>query len=445
MLIPPSESELLDRSASPRARLLFLCQRNPWHLDNGGIIRNYWLLRALSLHYDVDLVTAGDAHEAVPAAFADRCSGIYRFPQLHGPGGRLTKALRALRFESAFVISGNVTGAMRNAVRRLVEGRDYSAVITELGLIDALPRDSPPIVYAAHNCETSLLRRRAVLEPFAVRTAMALDALRLRRFERRAVDRALLVTACSQNDLDELSRFAPAVKPKGVVIPNGVDCATYAATAGVTAGQPVILLTGSFDWLPNQRGLMWFLETVLPLIEERLGSLPFGVRVAGRMSADFARKITRRSARVTARPNVDDMSVELRAASLVAAPVLASSGTRLRILEAWAAGRPVVTTPAGAFGLDCTNGEDLFICSDAERFADAAAALLTDEALRAKMRTAGLTRAAAHDWLPIGAAFVRSMEASGIRTTRPSGPERPCAATATLRASRASMKVAPRS
>jgi glycosyltransferase involved in cell wall biosynthesis len=108
------------------------------------------------------------------------------------------------------------------------------------------------------------------------------------------------------------------------------------------------------------------------------------------------------------------MDVELRRASIVAAPVIASSGTRLRILEAWAAGRPVVTTPHGAFGLDYSDGSDIFVCSSAQRFAEAAIGLLDDASLRAKVRADGLARAATYDWSVIGAKLMTGLEKFGI-------------------------------
>jgi glycosyltransferase involved in cell wall biosynthesis len=108
------------------------------------------------------------------------------------------------------------------------------------------------------------------------------------------------------------------------------------------------------------------------------------------------------------------MDAELRRASVVAVPVIASSGTRLRILEAWAAGRPIVTTPHGAFGLDHVDGVDLLSRSTAEQFADAAAALLADEPQQDRLRAAGLGRAAAYDWSAIGANLLTGLERFGM-------------------------------
>jgi glycosyltransferase involved in cell wall biosynthesis len=415
--------KILDKPSS-RPRLLFLCQRNPWGLNNGGVIRNYWLIHALSARFDVDLVTADDAHDEVPADFRALCAGIHRFTRPTGIRAKATRAVGALRPWGTFFTSGSVTAKMRSGVAELMTAHRYSAVMTELGLIDAIPAGDVPVVYSAHNCEAALLLRRAKLEPIWSRAAITLDALRLRRIEARLIERAWLVTPCSQNDLDDMRAFAPSVDAKAIVIPNGVDCATYADVAAAAGTPGVILVTGSFDWLPNRRGLMWFIKDVLPVLEQLLADREFSVRIAGRMSADFAKQLGEISPHVVAAPNVPRMDVELRGASVVAVPVIASSGTRLRILEAWAAGRPVVTTPHGAFGLEHADGIDLFSCQSPRQFAEAAVLLLKDADLRARLHDAGLVRAASYDWSSIGRKLVASLEEHGlispaIRKTQP--------------------------
>jgi glycosyltransferase involved in cell wall biosynthesis len=105
------------------------------------------------------------------------------------------------------------------------------------------------------------------------------------------------------------------------------------------------------------------------------------------------------------------MRDELARARIVAAAILASSGTRLRILEAWAAGRPVVTTPAGAFGLPHTNGDELFAVEGPEAFVSAIADLLHDDACWEAMRARARDRALDFDWNTIGDRFLEEAEA----------------------------------
>jgi glycosyltransferase involved in cell wall biosynthesis len=398
-----------------RPRVLFICKFNPWRLNNGAIIRNYWLIHALAQRFDVDVITGDEGDPNIPADFKSWCAEIHSFPRPTGLYAKLFRISGALRTGGTFFTSGSVTRRMRGFAANLVATRAYTAVVTELGMIDAVPAGNDvPVVYSAHNCEAALMLRRAELEPMWSRMAMTVDALRLRRLETRLIERSIVVTECSQNDVDDMVKYAPSIVRKAIVVPNGVDCATYADVAA-SAGQPgVILVPGSFDWLPNRRGLMWFMNEVLPVLERRLAGKQFNVRIVGRMHASFARELDKMSPHVTAVPNVPRMDAELRRASVVAVPVIASSGTRLRILEAWAAGRPIVTTPHGAFGLDHVDGVDLLSRSTAEQFADAAAALLADEPQQDRLRAAGLGRAAAYDWSAIGANLLTGLERFGM-------------------------------
>jgi glycosyltransferase involved in cell wall biosynthesis len=399
---------------SNRPRVLFICKFNPWRLNNGAIIRNYWLVQALAQRFDVDLITADDVDENIPTDFQAWCAEIRSFPRPSGLRAKLFRISGALRVGGTFFTSGSVTRKMREYAARLAASRSYAAVVTELGMIDAVPAGTVPIVYSAHNCEAALMLRRAELEPIWSRAAMTIDALRLRRLEIRLIERAVVVTECSQNDIDDMVRFAPSIVGKAVVVPNGVDCASYADVSRAQGEPGVILVPGSFDWLPNKRGLMWFMNEVLPILENRLAGKQFSVRIVGRMHAGLVKELNKLSPHVTAVPNVPRMDAELRRASVVAVPVIASSGTRLRILEAWAAGRPIVTTPHGAFGLEHADGVDLLSCPTPQRFAEATVTLLDDRDLQNRLSARGLGRAAEYDWSAIGTNLIAALERFGL-------------------------------
>lgn len=396
-----------------RPRLLFFCQLNPWRLNSGGSIRNYWLLHALTERFDVDLITADDAAQAIPGDFRERCAGIYRFPEGHGLRAKLAKVRRGLRFKNTYFTSGVVTRKMQAAVAGMLSRRKHSLIVTELAFVDAFRSTEVPIVYASQNCEAELLLRRAKIEPPLLRIAMTIDALRLRRFEARLIERSAIVLACSVNDVQDMIALAPAVASKALIIPNGVNCAAYEEVAQAVGDRGTLLVTGSFDWAPNRRALVWFLHEVLPILDRLLAGKGAQIRIAGRMSPDVV-KLLSEYPQVTAVPNVPRMDVELSKAIAVMVPVLASSGTRLRILEAWAAGRPVVTTPEGAFGLDFVDGTDLFSCSSPQQFAEAAARLLDDDALRERLHVAGLLRGALYDWSRITPKLITGLEEAGI-------------------------------
>lgn len=381
-------------------RFVYVCQHDPWRLDGGALIRNYWFVRGLAERYRVDLVTAGDPTQSVPADFAERCASISRCPAATNIAARASRVTGMLRPHASYYSSGVVTDAMRARVRELTRERDTVAVV-DLRVLDALGASAVPVLYQAHNAEADHLARRAEIERSrALRAFIRLDAARLRTIETSLLRRARVIAACSNADREDLARLAPEARAKTIVAPNGVDLARYASVATTRGDGRTVLITGSYDWRPNVAGLDWFIERVMPLLRTSTREGELQVRVAGRMSAALAARLDATPG-MAASAHPQDMCDELRRATIVAAPIRSSSGTRLRILEAWGAGRPVVTTPAGALGLEYRNGDDLIAVEDPAAFAAAIIGLMRDAADRERLREAALQRARTYAWSAI--------------------------------------------
>jgi polysaccharide biosynthesis protein PslH len=390
---------MVDSVPSPGnsgAAVLYLCQKNPWTLSGGALIRNAWIIRTLAQRYAVDLVTADD-ERFPPGTFAALCRSIRQFPRAMGRVAQISRGLSALRPGAALLTSGTVTRDCRDYVRRVLETKTYAAVMFDLQMLDALPDRLENLIYHAHNCEYRLFRRRAGIEPVWLRSLLMFDAERLKRLERSVIERAGLIVACSEADVADLNDLNPSAAAKAIVAPNGVDVASYADVRATPSQDATVLITGSFDWRPNLLGAQWFLERVMPELERLAGTKRVCVRVAGRMQSHVRTGLAQRR-NVVAIANPAAMQSELALATVVAVPVLASSGTRLRLLEAWAAGRPVVATTPGAFGLRYTEGRDLLVEDNPQCFARALWRLLSEPETRARLGAAGLERARAYDW-----------------------------------------------
>ncbi len=394
---------------------IFVCQQNPWSLNGGALIRNYWMVRALALEHTVHLVTADDATEPVPPDFQSVLGSLSRFPRGRGPAARANRGLQALRPRSSYYTSGAVTPALKGAVRALACA-PHTAAMLDLQLCNAIDGLTIPYIYNAHNNEHELLKRRAALESQPLRSLLLLDAARTRALETDFIRRSALVAACSEEDRLELSQLAPTSHSKIILVPNGVDVSRYAAVAAQEPETRRILVTGSFDWRPNRIALDWFMREVLPELRLLLDN-DFEVRVAGRMSDDLA-NLLNEQASVTAVARPADIRDELSQARIIIAPILASSGTRLRILEGWAAARPIATTTAGAQGLNYRDGNELVIGDGARPLAQAAARLLEDRDRWRSVRRQALARAREYDWPAIAQKFVSDVGVV-MRATNP--------------------------
>lgn len=377
---------------------LLLLQQAPWLLNGGAVIRNYWMAQALARRYDLDVIVAQSDGEP-PAEFAAMCSSITCMPALGKVLYELNRAVGALNPRESYFTSGQVSRALRRRVAQLVGLKRYAAVqVGDLNQQAALPdKDCPPVWYDAHNCEYQLVRRQADYERLPLKWVVKADSLRVRRVESMLVARARYVTTCTDQDLIDLAAFCPSMAGKSSMIPSGVDVARFESVRQTPPQSGCILLSGSMNWRPTQQGLMWFVEQVLPLLPERVGPIKIHVRVAGRMNPPLVASLSSHK-RLTIVPNPADMREELARADIIAVPVLASSGVRVRIFEAWAAGRPVVTTPSGALGLNYTNDQELLARTSPTDFAEAMVKVVKDRELWRHVRTAALAKVGNFDW-----------------------------------------------
>lgn len=204
---------------------------------------------------------------------------------------------------------------------------------------------------------------------------------------RTACTRADMVLACSAVDAEHIRRLAPRATVH--VAENGVDVATFSGLGPRPSNRPpVVTFTGFLSYWPNADACLYFASEILPLLRARVGAVRF--RMVGRVPPDALAALAEQPD-VELVADVPDIRPWFGAADAMVVPLRAGSGTRLKILEAFAAGRPVVTSPIGCEGLDVADGEHLLVAADADAFADAVARVLVDDAL-----ADGLTRRARH-------------------------------------------------
>jgi glycosyltransferase involved in cell wall biosynthesis len=232
----------------------------------------------------------------------------------------------------------------------------------------------------AHNVESALMERCAAVESWPM-------AFLLRRFqqawltlERRWLPRFGLVLAASGPDAAALAELAPSTRI--CVYPNSLPLAPQPEVDEEQA----IVFTGNFDYPPNRDAVHYFHDRIWPLVRESYPDLKW--RLAGKNPEAVARFL-RRDPRIEILGPVADAVVELARARVVIVPLRAGSGTRFKILEAWAAGRAVVSTMIGAEGLGAVDGEQLLLADTPERFAEAVSALLDSAELRRRLGRAG--------------------------------------------------------
>ena len=356
-------------STSKIDRIIFLTDELPYPPLGGGKIRDYYLLELLR---DIAPVEILAFHES--GSNASLPSGVTA-EVIHRERPGFSRVFYPLR---PYVVNGYskkmeaALSARKGSSRilwasRLMMGK-YLDFAHNLGFKTVLDE---------HNVESQLHRDSSKGLPWYYPQFHLL--WQLKYYETLFCQKADQVVCVSSSDAQLLSHLAP--KRPIDVLPNSIDT-EYFTPSPTPVSQSGLLFTGTLNYQPNQEGLSWFVEKVLPILKRRLSPGLFPkIRVAGakpsRAFADFLRQ-----SGLEVIENPSSMLPYLHEAEIVIVPLLNGSGTRLKIMEAFAAGKCVVSTPIGAEGLALTHGEGIGLASSPEEFAEEIIRIQNNPALR---------------------------------------------------------------
>jgi glycosyltransferase involved in cell wall biosynthesis len=363
-------------------RILFLASSHPLPANNGHKLRTWSLLRALTLEgHSVTLLSFAHTDETLPhpAASTDLCEQVTTVPlSLVKLAHRsdLSGRLRRLSSATPYAIARFTSPGMRKQVTTHLQ-RHFDAIVCDLFTITHVPPTKVPLVYNGDNIEHLILRRylQTARNP-AVRAYAWLEAAKMKRWERHALTRSAVAMTCSLCDQEVMTRLSPTTPV--TVVRNVVDVDSYPATDGGIPNR--ILFHGGMDWYPNQDAVIYFGTQILPILRSRIPDVH--LVVAGRNPPSSLLQRFSQDTHVTFTGTVEDMRLELSKASVCVVPLRIGSGTRLKILEAAAMGRPTVSTTIGAEGLAFLHDRDILIADDPTSFAKSVATLLQHPRLR---------------------------------------------------------------
>jgi glycosyltransferase involved in cell wall biosynthesis len=393
-------------TAGSRPRLLFLCQNLPYPPDGGALIRSYHTLRLLSRSFDVTALcffrrasrpSAGDIARAREGLAPLARIETFPIPQEHSRVRYLLDHARSVAGARAYTRWAYESRAVRRRVEAVVADGVDLVHLDSLDLVAYLPLVAGlPVAVAHHNVESQLLERRADAEDGVARAYLRLQAALTRREERRWCARVDLNLTVSPEDAERLREISPGGRYE--VVPNGVDTSAFRPAApGPRQG---IVFVGGYGWFPNRDGMEHFARDILPRIRASRPDVP--VTWVGRAPEDVRRRLAGHGIVMTG--YVEDIRPYVDPAACVVAPLRIGGGTRLKILDAWALGKAVVSTPAGAEGLAVRDGRNILLAEAPDAFADAVLRVLDSEELRGRLEKEGRASAVErYDWDVIGA------------------------------------------
>ena len=397
-------------------RVLFISTWFPYPPDNGSRIRAYNLIRALAAEHEVHLVSLlqDDSRREDAARLGDIC----RVVSLHESRWFKAGTLRSLAgFFSTRPRSyvDTYDPEIARAVRAAIEEVSPDVLVaSQIGSMVYVPAGSPvPVVF--EELEIGSMLRRINAGRLSARMRARLTFAKHRRLVRELLAKADAFTCVSAEELDLASEsfrslLAPAIR--GAVVPNGVD--TDHHTNGARAPEEgALVYNGALTYRANLDAVRHFARAIYPILRSSCPNVR--LRVTGRCAGvDLAGLDGCPGIELTG--YVEDIRTVLNRSSACVIPLREGGGSRLKILEAMAAGVPVVSTSVGAEGLDLENGRHALIADSPADFAGAVDRVLRDADLAGRLsREARELVERQYDWSSIGRLFVDVVESAAER------------------------------
>lgn len=355
MLIPESNLKILV--VSP----LF-----PYPTRSGFTTRVYHLARQLSARHEVTVLSYTAAHEGDDVAgLADQMSvrAVERTPPPPGVRKRLAQGL-TIASRRAYHCRAVHSKAMQEAIDELCSARRFDVIQLESSFLCAFrfPRDAH-LVIDEHNVEYELFQRMCEGERSLPRRVFnRREYVRFRRFEQACWRRVDACVVTSDREIKALNSCAPDTPV--AVVPNAVDL-DYFAPSYTPVDPHTIIFSGNLHYRPNLDAARYFIDAIWPLVHGRYPNAT--LTLTGRTDGIDTRSLM--SPGVALLGQVPDVRPHMSRAGVVVAPIRIGGGTRLKVVEALAMGKPMVSTAVGCEGVAVRDGEHLLIADDAHTFA----------------------------------------------------------------------------
>ncbi|HEX5469793.1 MAG TPA: glycosyltransferase family 4 protein [Gaiellaceae bacterium] len=408
-------------------RILVVSTRFPYPPRWGFATRVYQLARLLARRDQVTLLCPA---EGVEPADVELLRAELEVEIVERAGGTAARSKRATQLASlaggrSFHLREFEGPELQDALARLCSERRFDVVQLESSLLGELEIPAgPAVVLDEHNVEYEVFERMSEGERSPLRRAFyRLESSRFRPFEQRlwrAVDGCAVT---SPRDAREVEAHAPETAV--AVVPNGVDVDYFRPVARRVEPRSLVF-NGVLDYRPNLDGAWFLVDEIMPRLRARFPDV--SATIVGRgAQADLAR-LRRAGAQVTG--EVPDVRPHLASAAVVVVPLRIGGGTRLKVVEGLALGRPMVTTALGCEGIDVVDGEHLLVRDDPEQFAAGVESLFADPDLGQRLGATGRRlMESAYSW-EAAASRLRSLHEHVRLDDRSSPPSRPPAAVA---------------
>lgn len=406
--------EALAAAPATRLRVLVLDEYFPYPPDSGKPIRSWNLLSRLAARHDITFICHGHlSPDQINAARAAniRVESVNVIPPDTGIA-LYGKLLLNLFSRYPYSVSKHYTARFQQKTDALLARESFDLVHCEWTPYARYVKHARvPTLVATHNIESQIWRRRAERtgNPLG-KIFFRLQAAKMERFERAALSAATAVTGVSAADASQAKAWGAK---HSSVVDNGVDLERF-SPQGEGDGHRAVFV-GALDWFPNVDAVQYFAEAILPELQRVAPGIT--TKIIGRKSPESLKKFLEGRTGMEFAGEVPDTRPHLTEAGVVIVPLRIGGGSRLKILEALAMSKAVVSTTIGAEGLAVTSGKNILLADTPREFASAMEELASSPRLRKELGAAGRTLVEqSYGW----EALSRKAEQAWLETARPS-------------------------
>ena len=396
------------------AKILFLTQIVPYPPDAGPKVKTWHVLRALAKQgHDVTLISFVRPEELqYLSVLRELCTAVQTVPIKRSRVVDIGYLISSYLKRRPFLIERDDLKAMQQLVQNLVQSQSFDFIhADQLTMVQFAVRSvttslgaRPKVIFDAHNAVWTIVKRMRDTAPWFLKPVLSIEANRVKAYEGyllRTVDTVLAVTEMDRTGLEEALAHTNAsndlAKAPITVIPIAVDTSELQPISR-TLDTPNILTLGTLHYPPNADGIRWFVQDVYPIIQRENHDVTLTI-VGKNPPRDFLEFAARYPQHIKVTGYAPDLRTYLRQSTLMVIPVRSGGGMRVRILEAFAYGMPVVTTSIGLEGIDAVPGQDVLVADTASQFADHVIELLRDTSLQEKLSQNGRRLAETrYDW-----------------------------------------------
>jgi sugar transferase (PEP-CTERM/EpsH1 system associated) len=380
--------------------------------DTGGKIRSYNILRELARQHSVTFFSFygahdNDLHPDLKNLFDHAVCVPLSLPAPKSLAEMFDYGL-SLFSSQPYSITKYCRPDVRHRLQVLLKRETYDVIVCDfMAAAGVIPWDWPtPKVLFTHNVEATIWRRHYEVAENPLWKALSwLEWRRMDAAERRYLRLADRVLTVSEMDRDAFTSF---VDPgKLTVIPTGVDVDYFRPTP-VEETANSLVFTGSMDWLPNEDAILYFVDAIFPVIRQHCPDV--SLEVVGRGPSRKLQALAEADKSVRLTGWVEDIRPFLARGSVCIVPLRIGGGTRLKIFEAMAMGKPVISTSVGAEGLPVQSGENILLADTPNDFAQSVVSLLRDPNRRQLLGTAARTLVQEnYSWQKVAETFTRTL------------------------------------